>query len=214
MRIKKTLKQIKKGWDFIWKGDSITSWVLAFAVSYLIVKFIFFPVLELSLNTDLPLVAVVSGSMDHRLNEQGVICGKAPTNYSDTFDNFWSVCGDWYEKRNITKEVFCNFPFSDGFHKGDIMIIYDPGIDNIQIGDVVVFDSLFLKYPIIHRVVNKTVINNTAYFETKGDHNPGQNFDEHELTKERIHGKAVFRIPYLGYPKIWLFELYQKMFKR
>ncbi|MDN5327647.1 MAG: signal peptidase [Candidatus Woesearchaeota archaeon] len=209
--LKRALRLIKKSWNFIWKGDSLTSWILAFLVSYFIIKFIFFPIIEFSLHTDLPLVAVVSGSMEHRLNDQGIICGKRLLSYSDDFDSFWNACGSWYEERNITKEQFENFPLKDGFNKGDVMIIYNPGIENIKVGDVIVFDSLFLKYPVIHRVVNKTYINSTFFFDTKGDHNNGQNFDEHMITPSRIHGKAVFRIPYLGYPKIWLFEIYQKI---
>ena len=174
----------------------------------------FFPILEFTLHTDLPLVAVVSGSMDHRLNNERVICGKALDEYSHNFNSYWGACGDWYEQRNISKEEFERFPFINGFHKGDVMIIYNPGTEKIKVGDVIVFDSLFLKYPVIHRVVNKTKINDSIVFETKGDHNANQNPDEYFINSKRIHGKAVFRIPYLGYPKIWLFEIYQKFLRR
>ena len=32
------------------------------------------------------------------------------------------------------------------------------------------------------------------------------NTDETNITKDRIIGKAVLKIPYLGWPKIWLVE--------
>jgi hypothetical protein len=38
------------------------------------------------------------------------------------------------------------------------------------------------------------------------------NTDETNITREQIVGKAVLKIPYLGWPKIWLVELLRFIF--
>jgi len=236
--LKKAFKKARKFWHFVWNDNSPLSWVLALIISYLIIKFIFFPVLEFSLGTDFPLVAVVSGSMEHRLSpvkdnngniavdDEGkflyTICGQTYASEkklglmgrSARPDFFWDMCGFWYEEFNITKMDFSGFRFSRGFNRGDIMIIYNPGADKIDIGDVVVFDSKFLSYPIIHRVISKQESEEGIILSTKGDHNPAQNPDEKSIHESRLHGKAVARVPYVGYVKIGLFELKNWLFAR
>ncbi|HDP73713.1 MAG TPA: signal peptidase I [Candidatus Woesearchaeota archaeon] len=236
--LKKAWKKIKRFWNFVWNDNSPLSWLLALVISYLIIKFIFFPVLEFSLGTSFPLVAVVSGSMEHRLSpvtdingnivveENGnhlySICGKTikESNRLGFFsrkinlERFWQSCGQWYNDFNITKEDFSGFRFSRGFNRGDIMIIYNPSPEKIQVGDIVVFDSEFLSYPIIHRVVSKDENNEGFFFSTKGDHNPAQNPDEKTIHESRLHGKAVARVPLVGYVKIGLFELKNWLFAR
>ena len=67
--------------------------------------------------------------------------------------------------------------------------------------------------PIIHRIIT---INEDGTYQTKGDHNKKQltfntdplyHTDETKIKKEQIIGKAVFKIPFLGWPKIWATEL-------
>ena len=90
-----------------------------------------------------------------------------------------------------------DFPFKNGFNKGDIIILVSK--KNINVGNVIVFWS-GRQYPIIHRVVE---IQNLSY-KTKGDHNDAE--DGFTSDKEVI-GKALFRIPYLGWVKIWFVDL-------
>jgi len=66
-------------------------------------------------------------------------------------------------------------------------------------GDIIIFDSSF-QYPLIHRVVNKEP------YGTKGDNNVGQLSAEKEIVNEQILGKAVVRIPLLGWFKLIFFE--------
>ena len=55
--------------------------------------------------------------------------------------------------------------------------------------------------------------------QTKGEHNPEQlipgnnafGINETYITKDQILGEAVFKIPYLGYVKIWASELLSKI---
>ncbi|MDI9643970.1 MAG: signal peptidase I [Candidatus Verstraetearchaeota archaeon] len=91
---------------------------------------------------------------------------------------------------------------------GDVVIY-------VQNGTVVRDYFLFASYdplPISHRVINKTLINGTYYFLTKGDANiyPDQNPWDPEswVPEDRILGKVTFSIPYLGYPFLWFKNLW------
>lgn len=171
------MNKLKKIYNFIFHDDSILSWIVNVILAFLIVKFLIYPGLGFLLSTSHPLVAVVSGSMEHgNLN----------------LDQYWENYGDYYEKIHITKEQFKKFPFKNGFKKGDIMLLKGP--KNVNIGDVIVYPNANYKYPIIHRVVKK--YNNN--YKTKGDHNKAE--DPQEATQ--IIGKAILRIPKLGYIKI------------
>ena len=87
------------------------------------------------------------------------------------------------------------------------MILAGKDAENIAIGDVIVFRSN-RKDPIIHRVVKKTESGN---LQTKGDNNKdsikNSLLDETDISEDRIIGKAVLKIPYLGYIKIGFVEI-------
>lgn len=183
------MSAFRKIWNFIWHDDSILSWIVNIILALVIVKFLIYPGLGLIFNTNYPLVAVVSGSMVHD---------------QKNFDEWWSVNGKWYEKNNLTKEQFKKFRFKNGFNKGDIMILF--GSKKIKVGDVIVYTG-FSPYPIIHRVVR---IDQDSYFIMKGDHNSDK---DPSLVKESV-GKAVIRIPLLGYIKILFIDyIFNPIFK-
>jgi len=189
-------KEIKKKWDKYTEGwfGNIIYLFLGFVIAYSFNLF-----LGLILNTDTPVVAVFSCSMEHntysnwfcnlKANE---VCGKNISDYDPTnFDDYWKLCGSWYSSQNISKERFNSFIFSDGLEVGDMIIILNT--ENFNVGDIVIFSTDFRKYPIIHRVysVNENVM-------TKGDNNASpDSFD-----KRNIHGKAILKIPLLGWVKI------------
>jgi len=183
-------KALKKTWDFIWHDDSWLSWVVNVILAFLIVKFIFYPGVGLILSTDYPIVAVVSESMEHDQN----------------FDLWWNSQKDIYTHKNITKEEFSKFKFKNGFNKGDIMVVIGKKFEKLNIGDVIVFQGS-LPNPIIHRIV----IKNEKTVTTKGDHNLDSRSDEKDTRIERIYGKAVFRIPYLGWIKILAVDFIMKI---
>lgn len=85
------------------------------------------------------------------------------------------------------------------FYKGDMIIVQ--GTQNVSIGDIIVFDVPAYNFPIIHRAINIT----DGKITTKGDHNLIQ--DPWFVDKSVIHGKAVMRIPLLGWVKITFFSL-------
>lgn len=196
---KKNLKKnMKKVWHFIWEDDSIWSWLVNIALAFVLIKFVVYPGLGLMLGTSHPVVAVVSESMEH--------------NGLD-FEEWWVQNGQWYENNGVTKEQFAEFSLKNGFNKGDIMVLVGAPGDKVEIGDVIVFTSA-RRDPIIHRVVIVRD-NSQKVFQTKGDNNRDSiktvQLDETNITENRIIGKAVIRIPMLGYIKIGFVELLQAM---
>ena len=85
------------------------------------------------------------------------------------------------------------------FKKGDVVIYKKE--ENIVLGDIIVFQ--YQNQIIVHRVVS---IN--EYYVTKGDAN--NSVDYIKVQKEDIKGVYQFSLKYLGYPSIWLNELFTK----
>ncbi|MBI2667122.1 hypothetical protein HYX13_05925 [Candidatus Woesearchaeota archaeon] len=202
-------KAILKGfWRFFWYDDSVASWLVNVIVAFAVIKFLVYPGLGLLLGTPFPIVAVVSESMEHA-PENEILCGQQFTAFQESFDNYWKVCGEWYETRGIEKEEFQKFPFKNGFDKGDVIILWRAN-SNVHLGDILVFQG-DKPQPIIHRVVKITEENSgKRYYQTKGDHN-SESIDsgvgEMHITQERVYGKGVLRIPYLGWVKIGFVEV-------
>jgi signal peptidase I len=224
-KLKKTAKRI---WHFLWEEDSVWSWIVNIVLAFVLIKFIIYPGIGLLLGTGYPVVAVVSGSMEHKtvnpcimydnnrqctLKDEKIyeICGKKfSTRQNVNIDFFWNSCGKFYEKMNITQDDFKSYDFKNGFNTGDIIILRGIKPQNVEVGDVIVF-SASQAYPIIHRVVEKKSENGAIIFATKGDHNVMQTMDDIEIKQDAVIGKAVFRIPYLGWVKIGFFNLLGKI---
>lgn len=195
----------KKTWNFIWHDNSVWSWIVNVILAFVLVKFIIYPVLGLLLMTSHPIVAVVSESMEHGLYE-GKICGESFEEFDKNFDNYWKVCGGWYEKEAITKEQFEKFRFKNGFNKGDIIFLKGVDYDKIRKGDVIVFRGISENGdPIIHRVVKIT----EEGVQTKGDHNSDSfsGLGEKNIKENDVIGRALFRVPYLGWIKVGAVDL-------
>jgi len=194
MQKKKVKTLLKKTWHFIWEDNSVWSWIVNIILAFILIKFVVYPGLGLLLSTSHPVVAVVSESMEHNMK----------------FNEWWNRNGDWYLENDISKEKFEKFSLKNGFNKGDIMVLIGKDAKNLELGDVIVFRGN-RKDPIIHRIVDKKSDNSVINFQTKGDNNKdsiknGQ-LDETNIREEEIVGKAVLRIPLLGYIKIGFVEL-------
>lgn len=184
-------RRILKGiWHFIWEDDSILSWIINIVLAFILIKFVVYPLLGLVLATKFPVVAVISSSMEHNGN----------------FETWWVEQRDWYESQGITLDEFVEYPWKNGFNKGDIMVLYGTKPENIKKGHIIVFSTSIRKEPIIHRVVE---VDDGLTFTTKGDHNVQTYEFEQQIKKEYLLGRAVIRIPYLGYIKIWFVDLLQ-----
>ncbi len=190
----KKLKRIwKKVWHFIWEDNSIWSWIVNVILAFIIIKFLVYPGLGLVLGTTHPIVAVVSESMEHN----GL-----------PFDLWWEQNRAWYEDNGITREQFREFTLRNGFNKGDIIVLTRANPEKLEIGDVIVFwpENRLESEPIIHRIIDKWEENSNYHFATKGDNNPTlQNF-ERDIREDQIIGRSLFRIPYLGYVKIFFVD--------
>ena len=176
--------------------------------------------------------------MEHRAQD-GVVCGVRV----DEGIDWWSACGQWYDQRGISQEAFNEFKFSNGFNKGDIMVVRGVSPQAVDVGDVIIYHAN-KQYPLIHRVVAINDTNGLRY-TTKGDNNPqpiveyalsdGRYLyacyqeqggravpaacavgapvtsqtpgavailDETNIHPDQLVGRAIGRIPFLGYVKI------------
>ncbi len=200
MSMQNLKKVLRKTWHFIWEDNSIWSWLVNIVLAFVLIKYIVYPGLGLILGTSHPIVAVVSGSMEHE----------------GSFDKWWSskccldlTCtqsfaqSEFYAERNINRQIFQSFPFKNGFNKGDMMVLFSP--KKAELGEIVVFTAQHRTDPIIHRVVGIKK-DNVLSFATKGDHNCGSAEFEENIREDMIIGKAVLRIPLLGWIKILFVE--------
>lgn len=186
-------QQLQQFWKFLHK-DTWSSLIVTLILAYIIIKFILFPTLSFISASSHPLLIVESCSMNH----PGVW----------NLDLYWDQFGEWYENREITKQQFSTFPFKHGFVMGDIIFVSGKG--EIEIGDIIIFNAN-ARNPIIHRVVS---IENEIY-QTKGDFNTNQltpnnhqgNINETHITKDQIIGKAIFRIPKIGWIKLGIVKI-------
>lgn len=202
----KTRAFLKKTWDFLWHSNSLASWIVNIALAFILIKFVLYPGIGFIAGTDLPVVAVISNSMEHPGGTQ------AWSNADAICSTGRCVQEEWYLEKNITPDDFKEFPFSRGFNKGDIMLVRGRPAQNIEVGDVVVFES-GRNIPIIHRVVRTYEEEGEIFFETKGDNNRAQIteswIDERRIPEEDVLGVAFARIPYVGYVKILFTDCYR-----
>jgi len=184
-------------WYFIWEDNSLLSWVVNVILAFVIIKFLLYPGLGFLFSTTHPIVAVVSGSMEH----------------DGGFNTWWSstaLCNakycsqaEYYSNYAISREEFLKFSFKNGFNKGDLMVLKGKLAKDIDIGDTIVFQGS-RPDPVIHRVIKKWNQDNQYYFQTKGDNNERSypEVRETDITEDRIIGTAIARIPFLGWIKI------------
>ena len=202
MKQKSEFKQaLKRIWNFIWHEDSLASWLVSLFLAFVIVKFIFFPGLSLLLGTTMPLVVVESSSMHH----PGGFIGNA-ISLEDNFEIWWGEKSSWYVQQGIGKLEAKTWPLKTGLEMGDIVVVSNA--DNLKIGDIIVFNAE-QKHPLIHRIVEIKRENGKIIYSTKGDNNSGQLSSEQEISKDKIIGKAVLRIPKLGWLKLGFVKLFQ-----
>ena len=88
--------------------------------------------------------------------------------------------------------------------KGDIIVYENYDDQKIEVGDVIVFEKNNIL--IIHRVVDIKNVNNKLRYFTKGDAN--RMLDEDYVTTDEINGISLFKIKYLGYPTIWINDIF------
>lgn len=167
------------------KKDSWQSLLVFLVLALVFIKVIFFPLLNFVTGTEYPLVIVESCSMYH--HEKG---------FEKILDE-----SNIYKNEEIEVEDTSKWDFQNGLKKGDVIFI--TRAKNIEIGDVIIFEG-GTTYPIIHRVVNEK-----EPYATKGDNyktNSYQLSSEKSISSEQVYGKAIFRIPLVGWVKLIFFD--------
>ncbi|MFH1238354.1 MAG: hypothetical protein ABIH79_00045 [archaeon] len=181
------MNNLKRYWEKFWNflhEDSWISFAVTLLLAFIIIKFVFFSGLSFVTGTSLPLVIVESCSMYH--HEAG---------FEKIFES--SV----YEDYGITLEDTSDWDFKNGINKGDMIFVV--AADNIKIGDVIIFNGGTTN-PLIHRVIQ---VEDT--YSTKGDNyktNSKQLLSEKVIEEDRIIGKALFKVPVIGWTKLIFFE--------
>ncbi len=180
MEIKSFLRKV---YNFLWKEESIQSYIAFIIVSYILLRFLVYPGFLFIMGWK-DIVSVLSSSMVH-----------GP--YINATYYFWM------EQNGIN---YTEFPFPNGLNPGDAVVIVDA--NNISVGDVIVYVPEGYSDSIIHRVVLKKKYGDRYYYTTKGDANNAIGAFEINITEDRIVGKAVFSIPFLGYPRAILHNFF------
>lgn len=102
------------------------------------------------------------------------------------------------------------------FYRGDIVMvekadflgIHEFNPEDVQVGDVVVYDAKWFDQPVIHRIIDIEDINGTTMYKIKGDNNNAP--DPYYVTSDQIREKVVtfgdnlVVIPKVGYLALWL----------
>ncbi|MFB6246516.1 MAG: signal peptidase I [Candidatus Pacearchaeota archaeon] len=185
---------LKKFWDIVWRDESLKGWIISVIFIFVVIKFIFFPLMSLVTGSSIPLAIVESCSMYHEGNL-----------FSD-YDKWWERHENKYQRLGFSKQEFSQFSFNNGFSKGDILLIAGQKPKNIEEGDVIIFDA-GKRNPLIHRVIDKRSEGGNYEFSTLGDNNNAQLPKERNIQGEQIMGKAVARIaPGLGWVKLIFYE--------
>ena len=174
------INYIKKFWSFL-REDSWQSWIVSIVLAFMVIRFVFFPLLSFAMASPLPLVVVESCSMYHSIE----------------FDDWWDRSEIWYESQGISRGEFEDFPFKNGLNKGDIVFVSGRG--GYDLGDVIIFKSSFTN-PLIHRIVDENPL------ATKGDNNSGQLEAERNIEENQVIGKSIVKVPLLGWAKLIFFE--------
>ncbi|MBU2612443.1 MAG: signal peptidase I [Nanoarchaeota archaeon] len=193
-----TLKDQKtllgKFWFVVWRDNSFKGWVISMIFLIVIIRGIFFPLLSLATGTSLPLVIVESCSMYH------------DGNIMSDFESWWTRHEVKYFEKEINENQFLSFPFKNGLNKGDILFVTGTKPENIELGDIIIFDSGG-GTPIIHRVIEINLEDGEYFFSTEGDNNNGQLGVEKRIQENQIVGIPRANIlPYVGWIKLILFE--------
>lgn len=111
---------------------------------------------------------------------------------------------------------------SNQFRYGSLVIATESMTGELNKGDVVIFERYEDQAPeegqvivfaknntmIVHRVVDIEIINGNTRYYTKGDAN--EDNDDGFITDAEIVGLANQKLPYLGYPTLWIRSLFKR----
>ena len=112
--------------------------------------------------------------------------------------------------------ISCQFKYgilvigSESMHpnidKGDAIVFEKYNNNNLNEGDIIIFWKYNIKT--VHRIVKIEKVNGIVNYYTKGDGN--ESSDTGFITKSDIIGVVNFKIKYIGYPTLWLRDMFNK----
>ena len=89
-------------------------------------------------------------------------------------------------------------------NKGDVVLIEkNTNFENLDVGQVIAYKKGNIV--VVHRLVKKIEVDGEYYFYTKGDANDTE--DNYEITEDMFIGIVNVKIPFIGYPTVWLNSL-------
>ena len=93
---------------------------------------------------------------------------------------------------------------SPNINKGDVVVIEKKrDFQNLDIGQVIAYKKGNII--VVHRLIKKLEIDGMYYFYTKGDANDSE--DNYEITEDMFIGIVNIKVPYIGYPTVWVNSL-------
>lgn len=114
----------------------------------------------------------------------------------------------------FTMLISCKFRFgvlvigsgsmTGALNKGDAVIFESYKEQEIEVGEVLIFDKNGIRT--VHRVIEIKRVNDENRYFTKGDAN--LNIDEGYITDKQVVGISKLRIKYIGYPSIWVRDIF------
>ena len=89
-------------------------------------------------------------------------------------------------------------------NKGDVVVIEkNVNFNDVEIGQVIAHRKGNII--VVHRLIKKVEVEGSYYLYTKGDANDSP--DNYEITKDMYVGVVNIKIPFIGYPTVWLNSL-------
>lgn len=98
---------------------------------------------------------------------------------------------------------------ADIFYRGDLVIVekIDYQSQELNLQDIIEYN--LDGYSILHRIIEiKVLEDGTKIYRTKGDNNNAPDYEW--VRPEQIRGIVKLRIPKIGYPAVWLNELFKQ----
>lgn len=95
------------------------------------------------------------------------------------------------------------------FNRGDVVILRK--VNSIDLNKLKEYDIIVYsidKQQVVHRIVNIKEEKGKLYFKTKGDANISP--DLKWVNEDQVLGKYEFSIKYIGYPSVWLNDIFKK----
>ncbi len=204
------------------KNNEVVAWAV-YLVSAFVFAWIFYTVLGIALGTSSPMVIVLSGSMQPLYSRGDVIVMQG------TDSAGLQGVEVHLDEQTLLETPLSSFAQPVYSNAGSVRRIegiqFSSGqtIDITKQGSVVVYWSDLRKEPIIHRVVAKLHGADGCYVITKGDSEMNTTVDQdcgkviagrpekncialYPVPVEKLQGKAVLQIPFVGCFKLWLFD--------